>query len=279
MQSQTPHPAEDAEDPVPGDAGPDRLPADPDRLPADRDRLPPELDRALAAFRRHLSAERGMSPHTVRAYLGDVGGLLAHAAEGGCADLAGLSIQVLRAWLGEQHRAGQARTTIARRAAAARAFTSFGHARGWMDSDPGRQLGTPKTGRHLPEVLNHEQIEMVLDARRPAGPVAPEPGTERASAEALDRPGGPAPPEADTDGASAEAVELRDTAIMELLYACGIRVSELCGLDLGDLDESRHTIRVLGKRSRERTVPVGIPAVRAVRAWLSGGRPDRKSVV
>jgi integrase/recombinase XerC len=235
MQPHTPHPAEDA---VPDSAG--------------TDRLPPELDRAQAAFRRHLSAERGMSPHTVRAYLGDVGGLLEHAAQGGCTELAGLDIQVLRAWLGEQHRAGQARTTIARRAAAARAFTAFAHARGWMDSDPGRQLGTPKTGRHLPEVLNREQMSTVLDARPAVAPAAPDPGT---------------------DSASAEAVELRDTAIMELLYACGIRVSELCGLDLGDLDESRHTIRVLGKRSRERTVPVGIPAVRAVRAWLAGGRP------
>jgi integrase/recombinase XerC len=216
-----------------------------------QDGLPPELDQALAAFRRHLTSERGMSPHTVRAYLGDVGTLLDHAAQDGCARPADLDIQVLRAWLGEQHRAGQARTTIARRAAAARAFTAFAHARGWTQTDPGRQLGTPKTGRHLPEVLNHEQMTTVLTARQPDSPAVPE-----------------------TESASAEALELRDTAIMELLYACGIRVSELCGLDLGDLDESRHTIRVLGKRSRERTVPVGIPAVRAVRAWLAGGRPS-----
>jgi len=238
MQPQTGHPAADpAADPGPA-AG------------EHQDGLPPELDRALAAFRRHLTSERGMSPHTVRAYLGDAGTLLGHAAKDGCARLADLDIQVVRAWLGEQHRAGQARTTIARRAAAARAFTAFAHARGWMPGDPGRQLGTPKTGRHLPEVLNHEQMTTVLTARPPDGPAAPEAGS-----------------------ASAEALELRDTAIMELLYACGIRVSELCGLDLGDLDESRHTIRVLGKRSRERTVPAGIPAVRAVRAWLAGGRP------
>ena len=75
------------------------------------------------------------------------------------------------------------------------------------------------------------------------------------------------------DDAVAAAIELRDAAIMELLYATGIRVSELCGLDPGDLDLSRRTVRVLGKRSKERVVPVGIPAVQAVLTWLERGRP------
>jgi integrase/recombinase XerC len=252
-----------------------------------QDQLPPGLERALAAFERHLTAERGLSPHTVRAYLGDVGGLLEHAAEEGCAEPADLDIQVLRGWLGAQHRAGQARTSIARRAAAARAFTAFAYARGWLDSDPGRQLGTPKTGRHLPEVLNHQQMTAVLVARPPTAAAHAEaapPETARAetaSPEAAPPKAAPAEtaapetaaPEAPTALPADHAIELRDTAILELLYACAIRVSELCGLDLGDLDESRHTIRVLGKRSRERTVPVGIPAVRAVRAWLAEGRP------
>jgi integrase/recombinase XerC len=230
----------------------------------DRDRLPPGLGRALVAFERHLTAERGLSPHTVRAYLGDVGGLLEHAAEEGCAEAADLDIQVLRGWLGEQHRAGQARTSIARRAAAARAFTAFAHARGWIDGDPGRQLGTPKTGRHLPEVLSQDQMMAILAAHPPRTAAAAEPPSPAvASAE----------PPADPANPAEQALDRRDTAVMELLYACGIRVSELCGLDLGDLDESRHTIRVLGKRSRERTVPAGIPAVRAVRAWLAQGRP------
>jgi len=248
-----------------------------------RDWLPLELGRALAAFERHLTAERGMSPHTVRAYLGDVGGLLEHAAQEGCAEAADLDIQVLRAWLGAQHRAGQARTSIARRAAAARAFTAFAHARGWLDSDPGRQLGTPKTGRHLPEVLTQDQMVEILATRPPRTvadtgprpyPAVPPPAVARA-AEPPPGPDGP-PPSVDPPPLitpAEQALDLRDTAIMELLYACGIRVSELCGLDLGDLDESRHTIRVLGKRSRERTVPAGIPAVRAVRAWLAQGRP------
>ncbi|HUZ27310.1 MAG TPA: tyrosine recombinase XerC [Streptosporangiaceae bacterium] len=206
------------------------------------DQLPSGLSRGLAAFERHLVAERGMSPHTVRAYRADVTSLLRHAGQDGCAELADLDIGVLRAWLAHQHGAGQARASIARRAAAARAFTAFGHARGWLAADPGRLLGTPKAGRKLPQVLATEQMAAVLAVQG-----------------AAQEPGG-------------RALILRDTAIMELLYASGIRVSELCGLDLGDLDEERRTIRVLGKRNKERVVPVGIPAVRAVRAWLLEGR-------
>lgn len=204
---------------------------------------------ALAAFRRHLALERGLSPHTVRAYLGDVSALLGFAAGDHCTDVADLDIAVLRAWLGTQHRAGQARTTIARRAAAARAFTAFAHQRGWLSADPGAQLGTPKVHRQLPEVLGPEHMTALLAA----GSAAP---GRRDSPDLLDR-----------------ATDLRDTAILELLYATGIRVSELCGLNVGDIDEGRRTVKVLGKRSKERVVPAGIPALRAVRAWQELGRP------
>jgi integrase/recombinase XerC len=220
------------------------------------DQLPAGLSRALGAFERHVAAERGLSPHTVRAYCGDVTSLLRYASQDGCTELADIDIRVLRAWLAVQHGAGQARASIARRAAAARAFTAFGHARGWLDGDPGRLLGTPKTGRHLPQVLAREQIAEVL-ADRPDVTAADTGGADA---------GGPA-------GKPGErALVLRDTAIMELLYASGIRVSELCGLDLGDVDEERRTVRVLGKRSKERVVPVGIPAIRALRSWLLEGR-------
>jgi integrase/recombinase XerC len=151
----------------------------------------------------------------------------------------------LRGWLGTQHGAGQARSTIARRAASARAFTAFALRRGWLGSDPGAQLGTPKVHKHLPEVLGQEQIAHVL--KEPAGELG--------------------------DGPLAAAVELRDVAIMELLYAAGIRVSELCGLDVGDIDVSRRTARVLGKRNKERVVPIGIPAMRAIARWQDHGRP------
>ncbi len=201
----------------------------------------------LAAFERHLAAERGLSAHTVRAYLGDVAALLEHACADGLGDLAGLDIHLIRAWLGTQHAGGMARATLARRAAAARAFTALGYSRGWLASDPGPLLATPKAPRHLPDVLGQDQIAAVLAA-------------------------GEAEPQ-DAADPHAAAIAWRDTAIMELLYASGIRVSELCGLDVGDIDDGRRTVRVLGKGNKERVVPVGVPAARAVRRWQHAGRP------
>jgi integrase/recombinase XerC len=213
--------------------------------------LPAALDTALEAFRHHIEAERGLSRHTVRAYLGDVAALLEHAAAAGATSPADLSVGTLRAWLAGQHGRGQARASLARRAAAARAFTGFAHARGLMPADPGPLLGMPRIPRRLPEVLGQDQVAAVLAAATgPAGNSGQD----------------------GQDGRDA-ALALRDTAIVELLYATGIRVSELCGLDLGDLDEGRRTVRVLGKGNRERTVPAGIPAVKAVASWARSGRP------
>lgn len=209
--------------------------------------LPGSLGSQLAGFERHLAAERGLSPHTVRAYAGDARSLLEHACRCGISELAELEIGIIRAWLAAQHAGGQARATIARRAAAARAFTAFAHSRGWLGSDPGPLLGTPKTGRHLPQVLAAEQMRAVFAASQDTGAAEGEPG--------------------------AAALALRDSAIMELLYASGIRVGELCGLDVGDVDGERRTVRVLGKGSRERVVPIGIPAASAVRLWKERGRP------
>jgi len=213
---------------------------------ADPASLPAGLDAALEAFRHHIEAERGLSRHTVRAYLGDVAALLEHAAAAGATGPADLGIGILRAWLAEQHGRGQARASLARRAAAARAFTAFAHARGLMPADPGPLLGMPRIPRRLPEVLGQDQVAAVLAAGATGAPVG--------------------------SGQDA-ALALRDTAIVELLYATGIRVGELCGLDVGDLDEGRRTVRVLGKGNRERTVPAGVPAVRAVAAWARSGRP------
>jgi integrase/recombinase XerC len=210
--------------------------------------LPAALDAALDAFRHHIEAERGLSRHTVRAYLGDVAALLEHAAAAGATGPADLSVGTLRAWLAGQHGQGQARASLARRAAAARAFTAFAQARGLMPADPGPLLGMPRIPRRLPEVLRQDQVAAVLAAA--AGPSGNSGGDDRVA-----------------------ALALRDAAIVELLYATGIRVSELCGLDLGDLDEERRTARVLGKGNRERTVPAGIPAVKAVAAWARSGRP------
>jgi integrase/recombinase XerC len=201
--------------------------------------LPSSLEVPLAAFERHLAAGRGLSPHTVRAYVGDIRSLFDHVVRCGISDLAELDIAVLRSWLATQHGAGKARASIARRAAAARAFTAFAHQRGWLEADPGAGLASPKARRALPEVLAVHEVLAVLESP-PAPALTP--------------------------------IELRDDAIMELLYATGIRVSELCGLDIDDIDDSRRTIKVMGKGAKERVVPVGIPAMRAVDRWREAGR-------
>jgi integrase/recombinase XerC len=240
----------------------------------------------LAAFERHLAAERGLSPHTVRAYLGDVAALLEHACLAGLGDVAGLDIGLIRAWLAAQHASGMARATLARRAAAARAFTAFAHSRGWLDGDPGSLLGVPKTPRQLPSVLAQDQMAAVLAAGESLqppeypesgqSPESPRSGQSSRSGQPPDSGQGalaaPSAPQA-ADDPQAAAIVWRDTAIMELLYASGIRVSELCGLDVGDVDDGRRTVRVLGKGNKERVVPIGIPAARAVRRWQDTGRP------
>jgi integrase/recombinase XerC len=212
--------------------------------------LPAALGSALTEFTRHLDAERALSQHTIRAYHGDIQSLLQYASRQSVTEPGDLDITVLRGWLAEQHAAGAARATLARRGAAARAFTAFAHRQGWLAADPGPRLGTPKSRRALPRVLRREEISLVL-------------------ADCEDR--------ALRDFASgqrvAAALAMRDAAVLELLYASAIRVSELCALEASGLDRDRRTVRVLGKGRKERVVPVGVPAMRAVARWEDVGRP------
>src|SRR5712671_3896437 len=129
---------------------------------ADSPGLPPALAAALAAFERHLRSERSLSPHTVRAYAGDVSSLLQYASLQGIDTPDRLGVTELRGWLAIQHESGAARATLARRGAAARAFTAFAHRRGWLATDPGSQLGTLKTRRTLPHVLPRDEMVGVL---------------------------------------------------------------------------------------------------------------------
>jgi integrase/recombinase XerC len=218
--------------------------------------LPPEMAAALTAFERHLRAERSLSPHTVRAYVGDVSSLLEHAHRAGVQAPGGLDATHLRGWLASQHASGAARTTLARRGAAARAFTAFAHRSGWLAADPGPRLATLKARRTLPHVLRQDEMRAVLDTAARRAEAA---GSGQAA------PG--------SDQAAEQAVALRDVAVLELLYATGIRVSELCGLTPDNFDHGRRTVRVVGKGDKERTVPVGVPALRAVTRWLEAGRP------
>jgi integrase/recombinase XerC len=248
------------------------------------------MQSAVDGFERHLAAERGLSPHTVRAYIGDVRSLLEHAAGDDLTALDRLDIAVLRRWLASQYRTGHARATLARRAAAARTFTAWACAGGWLSRDPGPLLGTAKARRRLPQVPRQDQMAAVLSAAGSVqggsggGSSARGAGTregnsgEGLSSSGRENSGGESSAARSSGGESSRhgleaELALRDAAIMELLYATGIRVSELCGLDVDDLDEGRNTVRVFGKGGRERTVPVGLPAVRAVAAWRRAGRP------
>jgi integrase/recombinase XerC len=201
--------------------------------------IPPRCAVVLDDFEGHLRLERGLSAHTVRAYVGDVTGLLDHAGRMGVSGVDELDVRVLRSWLARLRTSGQARTTLARRAAAVRVFTAFAVRKGYAATDPGLLLGTAKGHRTLPPVLRSHEVAGLLQPTLDEGPLA-----------------------------------LRDDAMLEVLYATGIRVGELCGLDLGDLDFGRRLVRVLGKGAKERSVPFGIPADRALSAWLDEGRPQ-----
>jgi integrase/recombinase XerC len=210
---------------------------------------------ALDAFVEHLRHERALSEHTIRAYVTDVRGLLDHAARMGKPGVGELDVGILRSWLARLTATGKARTTIARHAASARVFTAFCTRRGWLAADPGLKLATPKAHRLLPGVLSQAQAVALLE---------PPPDTEiPVDARPVGDP-----------GPLAVAQRLRDNAVLELLYATGIRVGELVGLDIDDLDDARHVVRVLGKGNKERTVPLGIPAVNAVEHWKRSGRPQ-----
>jgi integrase/recombinase XerC len=203
-----------------------------------RGELPELVRHVVDDYERHLSLERGLSPHTVRAYIGDAVSLLGFLGR----PLGELDLGVLRAWLAALRTSGVSRTTLARRSAAIRTFTAWAHRREHLPTDPGARLVAPRPHRTLPAVLNREQAADLL----------------RASA---------------TGAAERDAIALRDHALLELLYATGVRVSELCGLDVADVDLDRRLVRVLGKGGKERTVPFGVPAQRAVQDWLASGRP------
>ena len=215
---------------------------DPKGGPADAE-LPEVYAALLGDYERHLSAERGLSDHTVRAYLGDIRSLLDHAGRMGRTDPEAIDLRTLRSWLAKQQTTGHSRTTLARRATAARVFCGWLVRTGRAQVDAGAALGSPKAHRTLPPVLRPDEVESLIAAAITAA----EDGTP---------------------------VGMRDIAVLELLYATGARVGELVGLDLDDVDYERRVIRVLGKGRKERMVPFGGPAVRALDRWVVRGRPQ-----
>ncbi|MFW0784662.1 tyrosine recombinase XerC [Gordonia sp. CPCC 206044] len=194
----------------------------------------------LDDFATFLRYEKGHSEHTVRAYVGDVRGLVTFAGARGVT-VTDVDLALLRSWLAETTRRGAARTTVARQVSSAKTFCAWATRDGLLAADPSTRLQAPRAHRTLPSVLAPEQ------AAAAAGSLASE-----------------------TDD---DPIAVRDRLVVELLYASGIRVGELCGLDLGDVDGHRRILRVVGKGDKERAVPYGAPAAQAIERWLRVGRP------
>jgi len=194
----------------------------------------------LEEFDEYLALQCGRSEHTRRAYLGDLRSLFGFID--GRAGLDALSLSILRSWLAAAAGTGAARTTLARRTSAVKAFTAWAARRGLLSGDPAARLQVPKAHRTLPAVLRQDQALEAMAAAKS--------GAEQG-----------------------DPLALRDRLIVEMLYATGIRVSELCGLDIDDVDIHHRLVRVLGKGNKQRSAPFGAPAADALRSWLADGRP------
>jgi len=201
--------------------------------------LETELEKA---YRAHLINERNLSDNSVRAYLADLESLLVHVNQLGVSEFSQLTLNHIRSWLANLQTRGAARASITRRVVSIRAFTYWGARNGWLASDIGRDLIAPKPERHLPDVLDIESAAITLEALQ-----------VRAHEDE-----GP--------------LTIRDLAIVEVLYGSGIRVSELTGLNMEDIDRERNTLRVIGKGNKERIVPIGLPAIHAIENWIKQGR-------
>jgi len=194
----------------------------------------------FASSLRHGS---GASEHTVRAYVGDVEALASFLGLDDDSTWTDVALADLRAWLAHQAADGKTRTTLARRGASVRAFFAWAHRVGIVEHNPAARLASAKASVTLPHVLDVDQASRLLD-------------TARLRAQ------------------SGTAIDVRDWAMAELLYATGIRVGELAGINVGDVDLNERTVRVLGKGDKERVVPFGVPALRALTAWMESGRPS-----
>jgi integrase/recombinase XerC len=200
------------------------------------------FDEIRDAYAHYLTNEKALSTHTVRAYLGDLDSFVEHLSNNGVTEISEINLPLIRSWLATQQVRGGARTTLSRRATSIRLFTKWAAKRGYLATDVGATLASPKPHRTLPGVLTQGDAVTALDSM-----------ATRAA-------------EFDTP------TSIRDVAIVELLYATGARVSEVCGLDLEDLDFHRNTIRVLGKGNKERMIPMGAPAVKALNTYINDAR-------
>jgi site-specific recombinase XerD len=196
-------------------------------------------DDAIELLVEHVALERGRRAATVAAYRSDARDLARTCLDWGIERPDEVELATLRRYLAVLAERGYARSTAARRASTFRVWFGLLERRGVVPSDPTLLLSTPKQGRHLPRVLRVDQVGALLEA--------PDAGT---------------------------AIGNRDRALLELLYATGARVAEACGLDLDAVDQEQQLVRLDGKGGKQRIVPLGEPAVDAVRHYLAAGRPE-----
>ncbi len=198
----------------------------------------------IAQYEEHLAIDCNLADNSIRGYVSDLQSFLAHIEKLNITEFSDLELKHVRSWLANLQTTGAARSTLARRIVSMRAFTGWAYRNGWLSSDIAASLVVPKPHLTLPDVLNQNDAQQMIDAL-------------------IER-------NAETHTAKSR----RDLAIVEVLYASGARVSEICGLDMRDLDQSRQTIKVLGKGNKERVVPLGGPAMTAINDYLSKARPE-----
>ena len=198
----------------------------------------------VTQYEEHLALVRNLSDNSIRGYVTDLESFLKHMEKLGIVEFNQLEIEHIRSWLANLQSTGVARATLTRRIVSIRAFTNWAAANGWLTSDLGANLSVPKPHKVLPEVLNVNEAATVIKSLEVKA--AEEPSAEN----------------------------IRDLAMLEVLYGSGIRVSELCGLNLSDIDNSRNTLNVIGKASKQRVVPLGIPAMKALSNYLTCARGE-----
>jgi integrase/recombinase XerC len=198
----------------------------------------------IAQYEEHLAIDCNLADNSIRGYVSDLQSFLMHIEKLNISEFSDLELKHVRSWLANLQTTGAARSTLARRIVSMRAFTSWAYRNGWLSSDIAASLVVPKPHRTLPDVLNQNDAQHMIDAL------------------------------VETNSEIHTSKSRRDLAIVEVLYASGARVSEICGLNLRDLDQSRRTIKVLGKGNKERVVPLGGPAVAAINEYLATARPE-----
>jgi len=194
--------------------------------------MPSSIADWIARFRRHLATERRLSPHTDSNYARDLAALVRFCETERIADAARLDSQHLRLFAARSHAAGLGPRSVQRRLSAVRSFFTFLVREGAIGTNPAHDVRAPKAGKRLPGTLDADKVTQLLNVK------------------------------------ATDSLALRDRALMELAYSSGLRLAEIVALDIGDLDLADRTVRVLGKGAKTRILPVGRPALAALRSWL-----------